>query len=135
MTEKKERRGALPISLDLLEALAKFQQIELEDVEITFDELELRLSPGVVMGAPRAVPGVPPAAVPAKVKPASLLEVEFEVPVEEYPGQIVEVKLGATRTEGGTRGRSIVIGGERAPAFYSFMQPTPHRPVIAFDVF
>jgi len=135
LTEKKKRRGALPISLDLLEALAKFQQIELEDVEITFDELELRLSPGVVVGAPRAVPGAPPAAVPAKVKPTSLLEVEFEVPVEEYPGEIVEVKLGATRTEGGTRGRSIVIGGERAPAFYSFMQPTPHRPVIAFDVF
>ena len=130
MAEKKEKGGKLPINLDLLEMLAKFQQIEFEDVEITFEELELRLSPGMVMGPPRMAPPVP-----AKVKPTSLLEVEFETSFEEYPGQIVEVKLGATRTEGGTRGRSIVVGGEKAPAFYSFMQPTPHKPVIALDVF
>ena len=130
MAEKKEKGGKLPINLDLLEMLAKLQQIEFEDVELTFEELELRLSPGMVMGPPRMAPPVP-----AKVKPTSLLEVEFETSFEEYPGQIVEVKLGATRTEGGTRGRSIVVGGEKAPAFYSFMQPTPHKPVIALDVF
>jgi acetyl-CoA decarbonylase/synthase complex subunit delta len=59
----------------------------------------------------------------------------LEIPVEEYPSQIVEVKLGATKTEGGTRKNSIIIGGEKAPAFYSFMNPMPNRPVIAFDVF
>ena len=130
MANKKEKGGKLPISLDLLEMLAKFQQIEFEDVELTFEELELRLSPGMIAAPPRIAPPVP-----AKMKPTSLLEVEFETPLEEYPGQIVEVKLGATRTEGGTRGRSIVVGGEKAPAFYSFMQPTPHKPVIALDVF
>jgi len=130
VAKKKEKGGGLPVNLDLLEMLAKFQQIEFEDVELTFEELEIRLTPGVVAGLPRAV-----AAPPVKVKPTSLLEAEFTVTVEEYPGQIVEVKLGATRTEGGTRGKSIVIGGEKVPAFYYFMQPTPHRPVIAFDVF
>ena len=130
LTDKKEKGGRLPISLDLLEMLSRFQQIEFEDVELSFEELELRLSPGMVAAPPSVVP-----AVPERVKPTSLLEVEFETPLEEYPAQIVEVKLGATRTEGGTRGRSIVIGGEKAPAFYSFLQPTPHRPVIAFDVF
>ena len=129
LPDEKEKRGKLPIDLDLLRMLSKFQQIEFEDVELTFEELEIRLSPGIV-AAPSAVP-----AVPVKVKPTSLLEAEFTVAVEEYPGQIVEVKLGATRTEGGTRGRSIVIGGEKVPAFYSFMLPTPNRPVIAFDVF
>ena len=130
MADKKEKRGTLPIGLDILEMLFKFQQIEFEDVELSFDELELRLSPGMV-AAPLSVPS----AVPVKAKPTSLLEAEFTLEAEEYPGQIVEVKLGATKTEGGTRGRSIVIGGEKVPAFYSFMQPMPNRPVIAFDVF
>jgi acetyl-CoA decarbonylase/synthase complex subunit delta len=131
LTEKNEKKGVLPISLDILEALAKFQQIELEDVEISFDELELSLTPGMIMGAPRAMP----AAVPAKAKPTSLLEAEVGIPREEYPGKIVEVKLGATRTVGGSRGSQVVIGGESAPAFYNFLHPPPHKPVIAFDVF
>jgi len=126
----KRKSGTPAINLDLLEMLARFQQIELQDVELSFEELELRLSPGMVAAPPAVV-----SAVPVKAKPTSLLEADFEVKLEEYPSQIVEVKLGATRTEGGTRGRSIVIGGERAPAFYSFLEPTPHRPVIAFDVF
>jgi acetyl-CoA decarbonylase/synthase complex subunit delta len=127
----KEKKGILPISIDLLEALAKFQQIELEDVEISFDELELRLSPGTVVSVPAAMP----TAIPAKVKPTSLLEAEVGIPIEEYPGRIVEVKLGATKSEGGTRGSTIVVGGETAPAFYNFQKPSPHKPVIAFDVF
>lgn len=127
---EKEKRGKLPIGLDILEMLSKFQQIEFEDVELSFDELELRLSPGMVVAPPSV-----PVAVPPKAKPTSLLEAEFTIAVEEYPQQIVEVKLGATKTEGGTRRRSILIGGEKVPAFYSFMQPAPHRPVIAFDVF
>jgi acetyl-CoA decarbonylase/synthase complex subunit delta len=130
LTEK-EKKGVLPISIDLLEALAKFQQIELDDVEISFDELELRLTPGMVVG----VPGALPTPVPTKAKPTSLLGAEVGIPPEEYPGKVVEVKLGATKSEGGTRGSTIVIGGETAPAFYNFQHPPPHRPVIAFDVF
>ena len=131
LTEKKKKRGILPISIDTLEALAKFQQIELEDIEISFEELELSLTPSMVMGAPRAMPAV----MPGKVKPTTLLEAEVGVPIEEYPGHIVEVKLGATRTEGGTRSSTVVIGGENAPAFYNFLKPPPNKPVIAFDVF
>jgi acetyl-CoA decarbonylase/synthase complex subunit delta len=128
---EKEKKGVLPISIDLLEALAKFQQIELDDVEIAFDELELRLSPGTVV----SVPGAKPIAVPAKVKPTSLLEAEVGIPIEEYPGKVVEVKLGATKSEGGSRGSTLVIGGETTPAFYNFQSTPPHKPVIAYDVF
>jgi len=131
LTEKGEKKAVLPISLDILEALAKFQQIELEDVEISFDELELSLTPRMIMGAPKAMPTI----VPAKAKPTSLLEAEVGIPREEYPGKIVEVRLGATRAEGGSRGSHVVIGGESAPAFYNFLHPPPHKPVIAFDVF
>ncbi|MEM3464426.1 MAG: CO dehydrogenase/acetyl-CoA synthase subunit delta, partial [Candidatus Bathyarchaeia archaeon] len=60
---------------------------------------------------------------------------EFLPPIESYPGKVVEVKLGATKSEGGTRGKTIVIGGETAPAFYNFERVMPHPPVIAVDVF
>ncbi|MBS7638612.1 CO dehydrogenase/acetyl-CoA synthase subunit delta [Candidatus Bathyarchaeota archaeon] len=131
MSEARKKDQILPIGLDILEALAKLQEVELEDVEIDFEELELSLSPGSFMiQAPRA-----PVEAPVKAKPTSLLEAEFQLPVEEYPGVIVEVELGATRAEGGSRARTLIIGGERAPAYYSFLQETPHRPVIALDVF
>lgn len=131
MSGAKKKGLPLPIGLDILEALAKLQEVELEDVEIDFEELELSLSPGPFMvQAPRAI-----VELPEKAKLTSLLEAEFQLPVEDYPGVIVEVELGATRAEGGSRARKLIIGGERAPAYYSFLQETPHRPVIALDVF
>jgi acetyl-CoA decarbonylase/synthase complex subunit delta len=131
LTEKKKEK--LPLSLDILEALAKFQQIEFDDVEINFDELELRLTPGMVMGA--SPTAAPTSLQPTEPKPTALLEAEVGIPIEEYPGKIVEVRLGATKADGGSRGRSFVIGGESAPAFYNFQTQIPHRPVIAMDVF
>jgi acetyl-CoA decarbonylase/synthase complex subunit delta len=53
----------------------------------------------------------------------------------EYPGQIVTVRLGATKSEGGTRAKSITIGGEKAPTFYNFGARSPHPPIVACDVF
>jgi acetyl-CoA decarbonylase/synthase complex subunit delta len=126
----KKKTESLPISLDILEALAKFQEIELSDVEISFDELEVSLTPGSLRGVPR------PRAQPiTRPKPTSLIEAVVDTPINEYSGKIVEVKLGATRTEGGTRGKSILIGGESVPAYYNFQQLPLHKPVIAFDVF
>jgi acetyl-CoA decarbonylase/synthase complex subunit delta len=77
----------------------------------------------------------PKVAPPVKAKPTQIIEAEFVPPVETYPGKVVEVKLGATRSEGGTRGKTVVIGGETTPAFYTFERPTPHPPVISLDVF
>ena len=128
MKEEKEKKSpVIRLTTDLLEMLAKASEIELENVELDFDELEIQFLPGRVRLVPRMAPPVE--------KPARLLEVEYAPPKQEYPGRIVEVKLGATRAEGGTRGRSIVIGGETAPAFYFFHTSPPHKPVIAFDVF
>jgi len=42
----KEKKINLPISADLLERLAKFQEIELQDVEIELDEIEFDLGSG-----------------------------------------------------------------------------------------
>ena len=60
---------------------------------------------------------------------------KFTEPVRTYPGEITEVIIGATKGDGGTRGRSIIIGGEKVPPFYLFEGRMPHRPVISIDVF
>jgi len=130
MADKKKEK--LPLSLDLLEALGKFQQIEFEDVELSFDELELKLSPGMLMGAPTSYQ---PPQIRTVTKPTQLLEAQVGIPQGDYPGTVVEVRLGATKSEGGTRSKSFVIGGETVPAFHSFHAKAPNRPVIAMDVF
>lgn len=130
--EQEENSSILKLSPRLMELLAKLQEIELEDFEMDVKDLEIWLQPGAV-----AAPGIAASkrVLPAKAKPSQLLEAEFVPPVDAYPGEIVEVKLGATKKEGGTRGKPVVIGGELAPAFYSFEKPMPHPPVISLDVF
>lgn len=135
--EKEETPLGLKLSPRLLEILAKLQEVELEDFEMNVGDLEIWIQPGTI-ATPIAAPGVAPPrmALPAlKAKPTQLLEAEFIPPIETYPGKVVEVKLGATKSEGGTRGKSLVIGGETAPAFYSFERPMPNRPVVTMDVF
>ena len=70
-----------------------------------------------------------------KSKPCKLLHVRFATLKDVYKEKIAEVKLGATKTAGGTRGKSITIGGEAAPAFHFLKNPMPHPPVIALDIF
>jgi acetyl-CoA decarbonylase/synthase complex subunit delta len=129
--EKGEKALGLKLSPRLTELLAKLQEVELEDFEMNVGDLEIWLQPGAV--APLIAP--PKVVPPTKAKPTTILEAEFIPPVETYPGKIVEVKLGATKSEGGTRGKTVIIGGETTPAFYTFERPTPHPPVVTLDVF
>jgi len=130
--EEKDSPFGLKLSPRLLELLAKLQEIELEDFEMDVGDLEIWIQPGAVATAPIALPKAAPL---VKVKPTGIIEKEFVPPVETYLGKVVEVQLGATKSEGGTRGKSVTIGGETTPAFYTFERPTPHPPVIALDVF
>lgn len=129
--EENEYSG-LKLSPKLLELLAKLQEVELEDFEMNVGDLEIWLQPGTV-AAPSLTPSK--AGLTFKSKPTTILQADFTPPVETYPGKIVEVQLGATKGEGGTRGQSVVIGGETAPAFYTFEKQVPHLPVITADVF
>jgi acetyl-CoA decarbonylase/synthase complex subunit delta len=129
---REDENPRLQIGSDILQLLSKFAEIELEDVEIEIGDLEISIQPSIplpTMAPPREI------SVLEKIKPTELLQTEFRVPKGDYPGQIVEVKLGATKSEGGTRGSSITLGGEKAPAYYRFDSPVLHPPVIAFDVF
>ncbi len=113
---------------EILDLLTGVEELELEDVEIEVGDLEVWYQPGALAAVPRVI-------APKKVKPTSILEAPFTPPVQKYPGEIAEVKLGATKSEGGSRGKPVIIGGEKSPAFYTFENLTPHLPVISFDVF
>jgi acetyl-CoA decarbonylase/synthase complex subunit delta len=130
--ENEEKPSGLKLSPRLLELLAKLHEIELEDFEMEVGDLEITIRPGTV--SPPAISR--PVAVPSKkIKPTSIIETEFKPPVKTYPGQVVEVRLGATKREGGTRAKSIIIGGEKTPAFYTFEGPVVHPPVVTLDIF
>ncbi len=73
--------------------------------------------------------------VATKVLPTQLIPAKTSIPHGAYSGEIVEVRLGATKSEGGTRGKSYVIGGQKAPAYYNFEIPPKNKPIIAMDVF
>jgi acetyl-CoA decarbonylase/synthase, CODH/ACS complex subunit delta len=130
--DKEENPLGVKLSPRLTELLAKLQEIELDDFEMEVGSLEISIQPGAVV--PRVI-SQPRVVAPAKVKPQTILQTEFVPPVKTYPGQIVEVKLGATKKEGGTRGKCVVIGGETAPAFYTFERSMPHPPVVTLDIF
>ncbi|MCL5736182.1 MAG: acetyl-CoA decarbonylase/synthase complex subunit delta [Actinobacteria bacterium] len=61
--------------------------------------------------------------------PVALPEVK-----ETWSGKIVEVTLGAGPDKGGTRGRTVTVGGETALPFLHFEGQIPNRPVIAAEV-
>ena len=130
--DKKKDDEELKLSKELLDALSKFKQIEIEDFQIDVKELELIFEPGM---AGQIMPKLKLPAAVTGGKPTAILQTAFIPPVETYPNKIAEVKLGATRKEGGTRGTSFTIGGETSPAFYNFERPTTHKPVITLDVF
>ncbi|UCC28483.1 MAG: hypothetical protein JSW29_03325, partial [Candidatus Bathyarchaeota archaeon] len=128
---KRERDFALKFDPKLFDLLGKFEEVELEDVDMELGDLEIWIQPGAVT-APRAAV---PTAVARKLKPTEIVQIDFAPPVDTYPGRIAEVKIGATKSEGGTRGKSVVIGGEKSPAYYLFENAMPHPPIISLDVF
>jgi len=91
----------------------------------------------VGMGAPAAAgavaPGISPAFAAPKLK--DLIPAKFDVAnIAEWTTQIQEVPLGNTSADGGTRGKQVIVGGEKALPFY-FDAPMPNRNQVTIDVF
>jgi acetyl-CoA decarbonylase/synthase complex subunit delta len=59
----------------------------------------------------------------------------FEIPKEKNAGKVVEVTLGATSENGGTRSRTLTLGGSTALPFHFFEGEHPNRPLVAMEVF
>ena len=57
-----------------------------------------------------------------------------EIPKDKWTGKVRTVTIGATPDEGGTRAKTIIIGGDTTMPFMQFENPTPHTPVIAIEI-
>jgi len=58
----------------------------------------------------------------------------IEIPVDKWPGQVRTVTLGATPVEGGTRSRTVTVGGEKTLPFMHFEGEIPNPPVVAAEI-
>jgi acetyl-CoA decarbonylase/synthase complex subunit delta len=58
----------------------------------------------------------------------------IEIPKDKWPGSIKTVTLGATAAQGGTRARTVTIGGQTTMPYLQYEAPTPHKPVIAIEI-
>ena len=58
----------------------------------------------------------------------------IEIPREKWTGQVREVTIGATAEDGGTRTKTLTIGGETTLPFLQFEGDIPHRPALALEI-
>ncbi len=58
----------------------------------------------------------------------------IEIPKDKWPGSVRSVTLGATSAEGGTRSRTVTVGGHVSLPFLSFEAPIAHPPVLALEI-
>ncbi len=82
-----------------------------------------------------AVPPPAPAAPPVSARERLSAVTAFAPRKERCEVPICTVKLGALRSEGGTRGRTYRIGGATAMPFHLWEGEMPNRPLVAMEVF
>ena len=57
-----------------------------------------------------------------------------QIPTEKWSGKVREVTLGATKSAGGSRSRTVTVGGESTLPFLQFDGSIPHVPVAALEI-
>jgi acetyl-CoA decarbonylase/synthase complex subunit delta len=57
-----------------------------------------------------------------------------EIPKEKWPGAVRTATLGATAQEGGTRSKTVTVGGEKVMPFMHFEGEIPNRPAVAIEI-
>lgn len=57
-----------------------------------------------------------------------------EIPKDSWSGQVRKIIIGATAEEGGTRTKSVIVGGEKAMPFLHFEADMPYIPVVAIEI-
>jgi acetyl-CoA decarbonylase/synthase complex subunit delta len=58
----------------------------------------------------------------------------IEIPKEKWGGKVREVTLGATAANGGTRAKTVTVGGETTLPFLHFEGEIPRPPAVAIEV-
>jgi len=62
------------------------------------------------------------------------MPVTIEIPKEKWTGKVREITLGATAAEGGTRAKTVIVGGETTLPFLHFEGVIPHAPKLALEI-
>jgi acetyl-CoA decarbonylase/synthase complex subunit delta len=62
------------------------------------------------------------------------MPVTVEIPKERWTGTVREVTLGATAADGGTRTKTVTIGGETTLPFLHFEGEIPHPPLVGIEI-
>ena len=57
-----------------------------------------------------------------------------EIPKDKWPGSVRQVVIGATPEQGGTRKRTVVVGGENCMPYMHFEGSIPNAPSIALEI-
>ncbi len=96
-------------------------------------------APREIEDAPSGVeagPAVEEPATPARYAAEKLADVTaFAIPKEKPVETIELITLGATKANGGTRGRTVTVGGQNCLPFHAFEGAVPHMPALAIEVF
>ncbi|MFZ5820072.1 MAG: acetyl-CoA decarbonylase/synthase complex subunit delta [Chloroflexota bacterium] len=58
----------------------------------------------------------------------------IDIPKDKWPGSVKTVTVGATAAEGGTRAKTVKIGGQTTMPYLQFEAPTPNQPVVAIEI-
>jgi acetyl-CoA decarbonylase/synthase complex subunit delta len=58
----------------------------------------------------------------------------IEIPEDKWAGEVLSVTIGATASDGGTRSRTVTVGGEKTLPFMHFEAEMPNPPVIAVEI-
>ncbi|MBN1311697.1 MAG: acetyl-CoA decarbonylase/synthase complex subunit delta [Anaerolineae bacterium] len=57
-----------------------------------------------------------------------------EIPKDTWTGEVHAVTLGAIEADGGTRTKTVTVGGEKTLPFMHFEGETPNAPVVAVEI-
>lgn len=58
----------------------------------------------------------------------------IEIPKDSWPGTVRTITIGATEAQGGTRQKTVTVGGQKTMPFLNFEQPMPNPPVVAIEI-
>jgi acetyl-CoA synthase len=111
----------------LVAALAELGGVDMEALQI----------PAAPVVAPPLEAAPAPPQVKVELKPDHPWiddQTSTEVAKEQWTGSVREITLGATAEKGGTRTKTITIGGETSMPFMHFEGQIPNPPVIAIEI-
>ena len=62
------------------------------------------------------------------------MPVAIDIPKDKWSGKVREITIGANAAEGGTRSKTVTVGGQTTMPYLHFEGVAPHAPVIAIEI-